>query len=50
MTVKIIHSGGAIGADYTWGKFGKEHGYEVRHYYYKNKTPLIKKVIVFNIK
>lgn len=37
--MKVIHSGGAIGADYTWGKFGKEHGYEVKHYYYKNKTP-----------
>ena len=37
--MKIIHSGGAVGADYAWGKFGKKHGYEVRHYYYKNKTP-----------
>ena len=37
--MKVIHSGGAKGADYTWGKFGKEYGYEVKHYYYKNKTP-----------
>lgn len=33
-----LHSGGAKGADFTWGKIGAEYGVEGKHYYDSNDT------------
>ena len=35
----INHSGGAVGADYEWGRQGAKYGVVSRHYWYGRRTP-----------
>lgn len=36
--VYVNHSGGAVGADYEWGRQGEKYGVVSRHYWYDKRT------------
>lgn len=35
----VNHSGGAVGADYEWGRQGAQYGVVSRHYWHHSRTP-----------
>ena len=35
----INHSGGAVGADFEWGRQGAKYGVVTRHYWHGCRTP-----------
>lgn len=35
----ILHSGGAVGADYEWARQGAPYGVIPRHYWHRRRTP-----------
>lgn len=35
----ILHSGGAVGADYEWARQGVPYGVIPRHYWHRRRTP-----------